>query len=144
MTDMDNLVTIHEEFMSKIIKLCLLDAKSKNFLELILNILQVTLDFRTLIKKYLICSLNDDDDSENENPTDKSSSLFNLESLQFMDKYKECRRELDILKEKHTLRMKHLIQGLNKYTKKGIFNYLNEAFIRFNFNQYYIGKEHEE
>jgi hypothetical protein len=144
MTDMDNLVTIHEEFMSKIIKLCLLDAKSKNFLELILNILQVTLDFRTLIKKYLICSLSDDDDSENENPTDKSSSLFNLESLQFMDKYKECRRELDILKEKHTLRMKHLIQGLNKYTKKGIFNYLNEAFIRFNFNQYYIGKEHEE
>jgi hypothetical protein len=144
MTDMDNLVTIHEEFMSKIIKLCLLDAKSKNFLELILNILQVTLDFRTLIKKYLICSLSDDDDSDNENPTDKSSSLFNLESLQFMDKYKECRRELDILKEKHTLRMKHLIQGLNKYTKKGIFNYLNEAFIRFNFNQYYIGKEHEE
>jgi hypothetical protein len=143
MTDMDNLVTIHEEFMSKIIKLCLLDAKSKNFLELILNILQVTLDFRTLIKKYLICSLSDDD-SENENPTDKSSSLFNLDSVQFMDKYKECRRELDILKEKHTLRMKHLIQGLNKYTKKGIFNYLNEAFIRFNFNQYYIGKEHEE
>jgi hypothetical protein len=144
MTDMDNLVTIHEEFMSKIIKLCLLDGKSKNFLELILNILQVTLDFRTLVKKYLICSLSDDDDSDNENPTDKSSSLFNLESLQFMDKYKECRRELDILKEKHTLRMKHLIQGLNKYTKKGIFNYLNEAFIRFNFNQYYIGKEHEE
>jgi hypothetical protein len=144
MSDMDNLVTIHEEFMSKIIKLCLLDAKSKNFLELILNILQVTLDFRTLIKKYLICSLSEDDDSDNENPTDKSSSLFNLESLQFMDKYKECRRELDILKEKHTLRMKHLIQGLNKYTKKGIFNYLNEAFIRFNFNQYYIGKEHEE
>jgi hypothetical protein len=144
MTDMDNLVTIHEEFMSKIIKLCLLDAKSKNFLELILNILQVTLDFRTLVKKYLICSLSDDEDSENENPTDKSSSLFNLESLQFMDKYKECRRELDILKEKHTLRMKHLIQGLNKYTKKGIFNYLNEAFIRFNFNQYYIGKEHDE
>jgi hypothetical protein len=108
MTDMDNLVTIHEEFMSKIIKLCLLDAKSKNFLELILNILQVTLDFRTLIKKYLIFSLSDED-SDNENPTDKSSSLFNLDSLQFMDKYKECRRELDILKEKHTLRMKHLI-----------------------------------
>jgi hypothetical protein len=81
MTDMDNLVTIHEEFMSKIIKLCLLDAKSKNFLELILNILQVTLDFRTLIKKYLICSLSDDEDSDNENLTDKSSSLFNLESL---------------------------------------------------------------
>jgi hypothetical protein len=148
MTDMDNLVTIHEEFMSKIIKLCLLDGKSKNFLELILNILQVTLDFRVLVKKYLIpsCSLGnrDEDDSDNENPTDKSSCLFDLESLQFMDKYKECRRELDILKEKHTLRMKHLIQGLNKYTKKGIFNYLNEAFIRFNFNQYYIGREHEE
>lgn len=39
MTDMDQLVTIHEEFMSKIIKLCLLDSKSKNFLDLILNIL---------------------------------------------------------------------------------------------------------
>ena len=113
MTDMDNLVTIHEDFMSKIIKLCLLDAKSKNFLELILNILQVTLDFRTLVKKYLIpsCSVSDrdDEDSNDENTIDKSNSLFDLDSLQFMDKYKECRRELDILKEKHTLRMKHLI-----------------------------------
>ena len=148
MTDMDHLVTIHEEFMSKIIKLCLLDTKSKNFLELILNILQVTLDFRTLVKKYLIPSYSladkDDDDSDNEISEDKSSSLFNLESLKFMDNYNECQRELNILKEKHALRMKHLIQGLNKYTKKGIFNYLNEAFIRFNFNQYYLGKDHEE
>jgi hypothetical protein len=65
-TDMDNLVTIHEEFMSKIIKLCLLDSKSKNFLDLILNILQVSLDFRALVKKYLIPFQSNDSSDEDE------------------------------------------------------------------------------
>ena len=106
----------------------------------------MSLDFRALVKKYLVpttsSSLDDSDDSDTENKT-SGDSLFNYDSLQFMDRYNECRQELDSLKEKHSLRMKHLNQGLKKYTKKGIFNYLNEAFIRFNFNHYYIGRDEE-
>ncbi len=52
--------------MSKIIKLCLLDSKSKNFLDLILNILQVSLDFRALVKKYLIPFQSNDSSDEDE------------------------------------------------------------------------------
>lgn len=143
---MDNLVTIHEEFISKIIKLCLLDSKSKNFLDLITNLLQISLDFRTLVKKHLLSSNShstedDNDDLEIDNKND--ASLLNYESVSFMDRYNECKTQLDMLKSKHRLRMQHLNQGLKKYTKKGIFNYLNEAFIRFNFNHYYISREEE-
>ena len=30
---------------------------------------------------------------------------------------------------------------LYKHNKKGVFNNMNEAFIRFNFNEYYIKEE---
>jgi hypothetical protein len=91
---MDNLVTIHEEFISKIIKLCLLDSKSKNFLDLITNLLQISLDFRTLVKKYLLSSnthstVDDIDDFEVDNKND--TSLLNYESVSFMDRYNECK-----------------------------------------------------
>ena len=40
--------------------------------------------------------------------------------------------------------MKLLTMTLKKYTKKGVFNYLNEAFVRLNFNNYYVSVEDEE
>ena len=46
--------------------------------------------------------------------------------------------------EGHRNRMKLLTASLKKYTKKGIYNYLNEAYIRFNFNNFYIRREDED
>ena len=54
MTDMDKLVTIHEEFLLKIIKLCMIDSKSKSTYDLIISLLQSCLDFRVLCKRYLL------------------------------------------------------------------------------------------
>lgn len=92
----------------------------------------------------------DSDSSELENtpsvlgvPSD-DQSLLNIESLQFIDRFNRCKQEFEHLVSSHRTRMKVLTALLKKYTKKGVFNYLNEAFIRFNFNSFYISREDEE
>ena len=44
--DMDGLVDIHSQFIEKVVKLCLLDSKSKSLNDAVLNVLQIALDFR--------------------------------------------------------------------------------------------------
>ena len=39
--------------------------------------------------------------------------------------------------------MKILIESLKRYTKKGVFSYLDEAFTRFNFNNFYMSRDRE-
>jgi hypothetical protein len=74
----------------------------------------------------------------------EDTSLLNLSSLQFSDRLKACRQELQTLVNSHRTRMQLLTALLKKYTKKGVFNYLNEAFIRFNYNSFYIKREDED
>lgn len=64
--------------------------------------------------------------------------MFKIESVDFMDRFLRCRQEFEQMVAKHRNKMKMLSASLKKYTKKGIFNYLNEAFIRFNFNNFYV------
>lgn len=39
--------------------------------------------------------------------------------------------------------MRILVETLKKYRKKGVFSYLDEAFTRFNFNNYYLSRDRE-
>jgi hypothetical protein len=55
---MDELIEIHEEYLKKILKLCFLDSKSKSVLDIIQGILQISLEFRQLCKKYLLVSIH--------------------------------------------------------------------------------------
>ncbi|TNV71835.1 hypothetical protein FGO68_gene5096 [Halteria grandinella] len=156
LTDMDELIEIHDEFLKKIIKLCFLDSKSKNVLDMISDLLKIPLEFRQLCKKYLLPSTQQEDsESSGDDETANKSigklgvsstdqSLLNLESLQFVDRFNRCKQEFEQMVNSHRTRMKLLTAILKKYTKKGIFNYLNEAFIRFNFNSFYISREDEE
>ena len=69
--------------------------------------------------------------------------MFNIESLQFKDRYLQCRQEFDNLVDRHRNRMKHLTALLKQYTKTDASNFLNEAYIRFNFNNFYVKREDE-
>lgn len=53
-TDMEDLIEIHEDYIKKIMRMCFLESKYKTVHELIEKILQISLDFRGLQKKYLL------------------------------------------------------------------------------------------
>jgi len=84
------------------------------------------------------------EESSEEEEKFRDNSLLNLDSVQFIDRYSLCRKELDNLMDRHRSKMKVLCTSLKKYTKKGVYNYLNEAYIRFNFNNYYIREDDDE
>ena len=86
----------------------------------------------------------DSDDSDGGNSDDSdSSTLLNIESIQFKERFITCRQDFDLLVEKHRNKMRLLISKLSEFTKKGVLNYLNEALIRFNFNSFYLGGSDE-
>ena len=161
-TDMDELVQIHEDFIKEITTQCFLDPKNQKVFDIISGILQITLDFRTLCKHYFLALHSEDplvnerssssdssmDDDEDQGSIKKgsgmdnnSSCLLNLESLQFVERYTKCSNDLQRLISNHRQRMTILNGYLYKHNKKGVFNNMNEAFIRFNFNEYYIKEE---
>lgn len=70
---MDGLVEIHDEFLIKITKLCMLDKKSSQLHDAVEKVLQLSLDFRQLCKKFLI----DSDTLSDENDDDLSFSDYN-------------------------------------------------------------------
>eukprot|EP00350_Pseudokeronopsis_sp_OXSARD2_P005501 CAMPEP_0170555344 /NCGR_PEP_ID=MMETSP0211-20121228/13252_1 /TAXON_ID=311385 /ORGANISM="Pseudokeronopsis sp., Strain OXSARD2" /LENGTH=66 /DNA_ID=CAMNT_0010865129 /DNA_START=150 /DNA_END=350 /DNA_ORIENTATION=- len=51
---MDGLVGIHSEFLEKVSKLCLLDAKSRALSQAVQDVLQIGLDFRMLCKRFIL------------------------------------------------------------------------------------------
>ncbi len=140
---MDKLITIHDEYLSKIMQLCLLDSKSRNFQDLVSSLLQLGLDFRSLCKKYFLHSETKADSDDSEDELQQNTNLFNIDSIDFVENYLKCRQEFQLIVNKHRNKMILLTAGLKKHTKTGVLNYLNEAYIRFNYNNYYV-KEHEE
>ena len=62
-SDLDDIIEMHDKYLSNIISLCLMDAKSSQLLQIIMEILVVCQDFRKLVKMYL---LSDDANSDNE------------------------------------------------------------------------------
>ena len=53
---MEVLIQIHEDFIQKLTKLCMLDSKSRQLKEVVTKVLQIALYFRQLCNKYLLCS----------------------------------------------------------------------------------------
>jgi hypothetical protein len=118
-------------------------------MDIIIGILSISLDFRSLCKRYFLnntqnADSEDSDDELTHGSGKDDTTLLNLESLQFADRYNKCKKEFEQLVNSHRTRMKVLTALLKKHTKKGVYNYLNEAFIRFNFNNFYISREDEE
>lgn len=130
--DMDELAELHAGFLKKAGHLCFLDARNKQVLDMLLPILQITLDFRALCRHYLCAPPADDSDEE------ADPAALDPESLQFVERFNRCSGELTRLREGHRQRMKVLTVLLAKNAKKGVFSLMNEALLRFNFNGYYV------
>ncbi|CDW85435.1 gamma-tubulin complex component 5 [Stylonychia lemnae] len=180
MIDMDALVQIHQDFLLNIMRLCLLDNKSKLLLDMVLKVLQICLSFRELCQKYFLRSegqglnMNNYDQSASNNLDDSDDlglnlsmdsdrgeedvmdtinkerdadkfgrGLLRIDNFKFIDRIEECTVELNELRSKFTQCMQILIDALKRYTKKGVFSYLDEAFTRFNFNNYYMSRDRE-
>ena len=60
-----------------------------------------------------------------------------------MDKIEECQSKFNSVKDKFKSCMNDIMQNLQKFSKKGVFSNLDEAFARLNFNNYYIDREKE-
>lgn len=58
-TDLDDIIQMHDAYLGRIMQLCLLDTKSQELLRYIMEIVEICLQFRKLIRFYLI---------ENDNP----------------------------------------------------------------------------
>tara|TARA_B110000285_G_C14644856_1_gene389242 strand:+ start:245 stop:535 length:291 start_codon:yes stop_codon:yes gene_type:complete len=63
--DLDDIIEMHDAYLKRIMQLCLLDDKSQELLKLIVQIVDISQEFRRLVKLYLLDSDIDDDDSEN-------------------------------------------------------------------------------
>ena len=103
---MDALADMHEEFLDKVTKLCLLDQKSKELNDYIQKVLQVSLEFRYLCIKYFLdrgeinAKNNDEDDlgfREDEVSIREDSKVFGkglmkVNSPYFIDNMEECNK----------------------------------------------------
>ena len=79
--------------------------------------------------------------SSDDEDTTSQILLLDLDSTQFMERYKSCRSEFEIISGRHKHMMIVLMKNLEKNSKQGVLNYLNEVYVRLNFNQYYIKEE---
>ena len=117
------------------------------------NLMNHVLEFRNLCKKYLLTSaegeLPDDDDVISDGgrygvPNRRSveklgMGLLKVNSPQFMQNLTLCNQELATLKQRFDLTMNILMRALAlTENKAGEIKFLNEAFIRLNFNYFYI------
>lgn len=66
-----------------------------------------------------------------------------INDAHFIDNVGNCYEEVEHLKEKFRNMMVVLMGSLKKYTKKGVYSYLDEAFTRLNFNSFYIDRDAE-
>ena len=152
-------------------ELCLLDSKAKHFMDIVLSILQICLDFRELCQVYLLrkpaetkqdnremeemdadgdLGLSEESDKQDEDDIIEGIEKYGkgqlrIESAKFMEKVGQCKTELQVLIDKFNSRMRMLIVGLHKIKTKGpcVYSYFNEAFIRFNFNSFYFSRDEE-
>mmetsp|Transcript_32407 Transcript_32407/g.23940 ORF Transcript_32407/g.23940 Transcript_32407/m.23940 type:complete len:96 (+) Transcript_32407:755-1042(+) len=73
----------------------------------------------------------------------RPSSLLQMGSNKFLEHLEECREEVEILREKYKSMMTIIIANLKRYQKKGVYSYMDEAFTRLNFNNYYLSRDKE-
>ena len=72
-TDIDDIIQMHDTYLSKIMQLCLLDLKSQELLRYVMEIVEICLQFRKLIRFYLI--ENDNPDRGSDDDEDELSSI---------------------------------------------------------------------
>ena len=173
--DMDKLVQIHKEFLSQVVRRCMLHPKFKYMRRELGNVMSCVLEFRKVCVKYLLSKPSsdaarqmpgsaetfsnapdwesDDEDvllsdggrtgiSNRKRIEQEGMGLLKVQSPEFMANLKLCSQELKTLRQRFNLTMEILMRALAlTENKAGEIKHLNEAFIRFNFNYFYMKRQ---
>lgn len=156
--DLDDLIEVHDSYLQRVMQLCLLDLKSQELLRYIMDIVEISQDFRKLIRQYLLTPVAADYDSDNSfdinSDQDEGQKQFTgmgilqFSSNSFVTDLSECQSKLNFLRDKFEKHVKILTVNLNKLTKtqsgKIILSYLLEILQRLNFNSFYVSREDED
>jgi len=167
-TDLDDIIQMHDNYLGRIMQLCLLDTKSQELLRYIMEVVDICQQFRKLVRHYFLDSDNPDQNSDDEDEmfvnndyssTDQKSrsqkieenfpgvGILRFNSMNFTQYSQECFEKLEKLRHKYKNHMMVLTTNLNKLTKtqsgKIILSYLLEILQRLNFNSYYVSRDAE-
>ena len=139
----------------------MLDHSLRHFKRELNNAMDNVLDFRRICKKYFLTKAPGEMDSDEEmllayddggidgGPTgsrahrrskqaNEGMGLLKVSSNQFGDNLKACLQELTTVRKRFKHTMAILMKGLSITERRaGDIKFLNEAFVRFNFNFYY-------
>ena len=137
----------------------MLDHTLRHFKRELSTAMENVLEFRRICKKYFLCKVADEADSEDElmeygdggrgnnsctrGPQRRryereGMGLLRLHSSDFLANLKLCIQELTTVRQRFKHTMNILVKGLAiTENNRGDIKFLSEAFIRFNFNFYY-------
>lgn len=114
---------MHDAHLQKVMQLCLLDTKSQELKEYIMQIVDISKEFRLLIKQYLISrdevDLESDDESISSEGIKKydGMGILRFSSDTYIEDLAKCQASLVKLREKFEKHIKILSTNLNKLTK---------------------------
>ena len=133
----------------------MLDQSKRNFKRELNTAMENVLDFRKIVKKYFLCKVAGEEDSDEELLYSEAGSgglkgsrmrryeqegmgLLKVANPHFMSNLKNCFSELTTVRTrfKHTMNILMRILS-NIESRSGDMRFLKEIYIRFNFNYYY-------
>ena len=154
---MDELIKLHKNFQHQVLRRCMLDHTLRHFKRELNNAMDTVLDFRRICRKYFLCKVPGEEDSDDELFYGGSSGVGNKGNMRrryekegmgalkvanqdFIHNLKLCVQELATVRARFKHTMQILMKGLSiTENKAGDIKFLSEAFIRFNFNNFYLG-----
>ena len=103
--DLDDIISMHDKYLARILQLCLLDNRSEELKRYIIEIVEISQEFRVIIKHYLLCDQDDDNsfDSDrdlNDAPKFDGMGKLKYSSQTFMQDHSDIVGKLNLLRDK--------------------------------------------
>lgn len=140
---MDALIKRFKNFQNKVLRRCWLDHYMWVVKKEVSGLMETVMDFRKLCKKYLHSYIDRDDDSDEEMDGSKHNrhqkeGLLKVNSRDYIETQTIFYQDLSTVRKRFKKTMQILMKGMSSTVgKTSDVNYLSEAYVRFNFNNYY-------
>jgi hypothetical protein len=154
--DLDDVISLHDAMLNRVLQLCLLDNKSADYLRFITDMVDVCIEFRRLVKEYLHGDSDLDEeelggirDGEGSRQR-RAEAAFNgvgrlrFDSPDFLRDSETCLDSLHELRKKFRKLILVFTSKLDKLTKKPsgkiILSHLLTILERLDYNRHYMGQ----
>ena len=101
--DMDDVISMHDKYLTRILQLCLLDSRSEELKRYIIEIVEISQEFRVIIKHYLLCDEDDAlsvDSDIHEAPKFEGMGKLKYNSQTFSQDHADIVGKLNLLRDK--------------------------------------------